>query len=609
MKITKVIIIRLGGMGNLAGTDYTPHLNQIVEHGQYRRDTFDSVSLDHTNSANTYAEASPYFSIYHMIEESYPNAKMAAFGAWNKDNGGVLGIQELSASDENVVTSAIMCMQKHSDFRLLNIRLDLAEESGRHGYLTPEHIQAVRTVDRQVGSIYDAIRKAGLEEDSLIVLVSEPVGISCRTDDLETTTKHNLILWGGTGPGIEPGLIQGNFSIAAPQDAVIHALSLVEEEKWDVRLPDDLFSTFSKMNGFPNYVQTEIDRVTELARQHQHEDTLDFIFITDTHHSIGGNQLFAAHAVRSIAESLNLDFIMHGGDFASNGLKEEVEAAQREILHALHMDQCPLFAVKGNHDDNSVYDYHHHPESSDNVIYPEEMYEYLCNPLEERVKGDSQRSDALYYYADFPVKRVRIIMLDCIDIPYELKPDGGLKYPGQWQYAFSNRQLNWLAQEALDFKKYPDAEQWQVLVLSHVPILQEGVFGTDHKIANDEALWGIIQAYKQATVYCSSSDGEFAYDVTVDFTRQSPGIVAACLFGHVHFDQVVIKDGIPMISTLNAVSYSDFEEAPARKYYTESETAFDVFSWDLSRHVMNVTRFGAGSDRKIDTGGGEPECF
>ncbi|WP_136604225.1 metallophosphoesterase [Paenibacillus dokdonensis] len=604
MEITRVIIMSISGIGGYIQSVNTPNLDRIFAKGRFGVDTLSASQSKNSNSKEEiYADASPYLPIYQMIEDAFPNLKLAVISAWNHSNEGIVGLHEASVTDHDTIKFAVKYLQEHPEMRLMKIKLNMAAESGRlHGYNSLEHMQAIEQTDDNMGILLRTIETENLQEDSLIIVVSGPEDDVDLDFVYDSSSDGDMIVWGAVGMGIETGVPVGKYVIKSTSDAIIHALGLVNRERMDARLPDALFSTLIKMNGIPKYIEAECSRVLELARPRQGEDTLDFVFITDTHHSIGGNQLFAAQAVRSIAESMHVDFIVHGGDFAANGLKDDVVGAQREILGALTVEGCPLVAVKGNHDDNSIQDFHNAPNRTDNVIYPEEMYEYLVKPLTGKVNGNPNQANGLYYYVDFPSKRARVIALDCIDIPYVSNSDGGLKYPGQWKYAFSHEQINWIAQVALNFEEIDEREHWQVLFVSHVPILQDGVFGADHCIANDEALWQLIVAFQQGSEYRSSMDGEFAYSVTVDFTKQGPVNVAACLFGHVHFDQIVVKNGIPMISTLNAVSYSDFEEAPSRQYYSVTETAFDVVSWDLHNHVMRMTRFGAGQDREIELG-------
>ncbi|WP_256761971.1 metallophosphoesterase [Cohnella sp. WQ 127256] len=351
----------------------------------------------------------------------------------------------------------------------------------------------------------------------------------------------------------------------------------------------------------PEYYLPMLDQTSLKAERLQTGITTNFVFITDMHHHPGGNQLNAAEAIRKLAETVPLDFVVSGGDMSLNGPKASVVRAQKEIMDGIAAVDVPMLPLKGNHDDNSVYGYNDSQGETKHVLFPEETFELVLHRLDNTVTFDGDNRNGMYYYMDIPYKQTRVVVLNSIDIPYSVKPSGGLKYSGQWKYAFSNRQLNWVAHQALDLSNKPDREHWKVLFFSHVAILQDGVKGADHEVANSEAMWGIIQSFLNGTSYSGKGSVEdFEYDLAVDFSAQGAVKVVACLFGHVHCDQAFKKDDIWMISTLNAASYQEFEDCPERTFGTASESAFDLMQLDGGKSVMHILRIGAGEDRSIE---------
>lgn len=324
----------------------------------------------------------------------------------------------------------------------------------------------------------------------------------------------------------------------------------------------------------PVYFRSELSAVAQKATKDQGDAIVRLLFYTDPHHMSGGNQLQAAAAIRGLAQLLPLDAIVCGGDFSENGPKEEVVQSQREILNTLRVPECPTLPVKGNHDDNSIHDFYGKTGSVEHVICPIESYENWLKPLEGTVTFDKGNECGLYYYYDIPDKKTRIAMLNSIDIVYKIKADGMLQQNGQWEYAFSDRQVDWFEHRVFDFTSVPESENWKVVIFSHLPIIQRGVKGyVDGEVENGEKIWKIIKTNRKHVV--------------------------ACLFGHVHIDQVLYHDGIPMISTLNAVSYRNYDESPERTVGTVTETAFDLISIDYAKGELRLTRFGAGVDRII----------
>ncbi|MDQ6420548.1 metallophosphoesterase [Paenibacillus sp. LHD-117] len=310
------------------------------------------------------------------------------------------------------------------------------------------------------------------------------------------------------------------------------------------------------------------------AKQAQGEDTVDLIFYTDPHHRPGGKQLRAAAAVKIAASELLPSCIVVGGDIVDNDVKESVVFAQSEFMEAIQAPECPSFPIKGNHDDNSIHDFHKDLKGANNVIFPVEAYADIYKSLNGTVAFDKGNETGLYYYYDVPDKKTRIVLLNSVDILYKVKADGMLRQNGQWEYAFSDRQVDWVEHTVFDFSGMEEGDSWKVVFFSHLPIIQRGVRGyVDGEVGNGEKLWKIM--------------------------KQNRKHVVACLFGHVHIDQVLYNDGIPMISTLNAAGYRNYDESPERTPDTASETVFDMISIDYAKGELRATRFGAGEDRVV----------
>jgi len=168
--------------------------------------------------------------------------------------------------------------------------------------------------------------------------------------------------------------------------------------------------------------------------------------------------------------------------------------------------------------------------------------------------------------------------------------------------AYYTEQLNWVANKALDFSSTPDREQWHVLIFSHVSLVLDDVYGSDIGITNGEVMWDLIRAFRDGVPYTSASTSgneDSAYDIAADFTEQGPMKEIASMFGHVHYDQSIERDGMNMISTNNAYTHKEFEISPERIEGTASETVFDIITVDLASSEMVLVRVGAGEDRII----------
>ncbi len=346
-----------------------------------------------------------------------------------------------------------------------------------------------------------------------------------------------------------------------------------------------------------DYLKIMVDLQLQKTKRLQNENTMSFIFFTDPH--ISNTSSFTdISTLNYINNNLVSEFTACCGDNLDNvpSKQSHLELAEK-FMKSLAVDR--FFTVKGNHDDNSIQS-----EGIDNVRYtmlPQEQYDIMFRRLEGTVSFDPSNKCGLYYYYDIPKNKIRAIFLNSIDIPYimnELAP-GAWKYSGQSTYAYSDRQLNWLAQTAL---KLP-SDEWKVIFFTHVNPFNEGMIGADNLAHNSSVFLGIINAFKNGTEYTSiSSNGDFAHSVSVDFSSEGAGNIIAFFYGHTHSEQVLCRDGIKYISTWNACprKSASNSEAPMRTIGTVSEVCLNLVTIDLKQDKIFITKFGVGDDLVID---------
>nr|MBQ4318371.1 metallophosphoesterase [Clostridia bacterium] len=237
----------------------------------------------------------------------------------------------------------------------------------------------------------------------------------------------------------------------------------------------------------------------------------------------------------------------------------KIREGHREIMDALYSLSVPLHCVIGNHDDALGVSTSRGLDNTKYAILPHELHS-LCmknNPTDEN-----------YYYVDFDDAGIRFVFLNTSDKPYH-KDDGG-QYPFGWRLEVSDKQVKWFEDEALATDK-------SIFIVSHSPIHNDGIFGTE---GGPEYIKPYDDLLNGPRLY---------YDI-----KKSPNVVAM-LAGHVHFDNIVYDDRIPVITTLCSLVQEWAPICPKREYGTITETAFDVFS--IKDNNIYITRFGAGEDR------------
>ncbi|CAM4122236.1 alkaline phosphatase family protein [Paenibacillus alkaliterrae] len=268
-KIARVFIIGWDGAGNFVKAAHTPNLDRLIRMGTFG---FDAQTVSPTISAqcwgsllhgvgpdkhgltneivseDTYPENSPYPSIFQIVRDSVPDAKMVAFSAWNPINHGIIessiGVHKVSMNDRDLSLAAAAYIRENPDLKLMFIGLDLPDAGGhQYGYNTPGQHQAIEETDENTGIIIRAIEETGLLTDSLIIAVTDHGGGGEHSHSHGSDhPSDKTIFWGCAGPGIKPDSpLQGDFVITDTAAVVIRALGLTAPSAWEAKLPEGLF--------------------------------------------------------------------------------------------------------------------------------------------------------------------------------------------------------------------------------------------------------------------------------------------------------------------------------------------------------------------------------
>ncbi len=334
------------------------------------------------------------------------------------------------------------------------------------------------------------------------------------------------------------------------------------------------------MHGNPEdlrYLTAHYDE--KIARINRIGAPLNFLYITDQHHRLtqyipemessddmeyhrNKPTTYATPAIRSMQYIIdrcpNMRFVVSGGDIGNdyNRDPDAMRQSYHEVMDALYGLSIPVHCVIGNHDDGLGNAHDHGADTRKVVVLPDEMHA-LCmrnNPTPEN-----------YYYLDTDFG-YRFIFANTSDRPYLMDEDG--QYPFGWRMEISNKQCEWLENDALVTDK-------RIIFISHAPLHNAGMYGTGAYIKPYDDTLNAPRAY-YAVKQCRN--------------------VAAMICGHVHFDNLYYDDDIAVISSQCAYAQAWSPSCPERVIGTISETAFDVFS--LKDDMMYITRFGVGYDRE-----------
>ncbi len=359
--------------------------------------------------------------------------------------------------------------------------------------------------------------------------------------------------------------------------------------------------------GIPDY---NIDPLQKLSAQID-PNKFNLGFGTDYHYDIGSDygifpgfssEFLVRNWRAGLRKSLNilslsnqLDAIVFNGDNTDSPIvpdlgverKLMVKEAEDFASTAFRLSECPVFILKGNHDNN----YNFKPENliPENVLLDADfkrIYRQNGSFGEKRLSGSN------YYYRDFPEKKIRLIGLDSSDFPESTNEDGTLIYDKFLHSGFQETQLNWLANEALQAP-----EGYGVLITMHWPVNHTVYDYADDIMINHSVLKTILEDFAAG---CDVKEVTSSCDLPVDIKYQfkGKGNLIAVLSGHRHLDQQVTMNGINYVLTRCSLSTGDNMIREKRMTYegTPLEDAFDVVSVDTAARTMTLTRFGAGSE-------------
>lgn len=300
-------------------------------------------------------------------------------------------------------------------------------------------------------------------------------------------------------------------------------------------------------------------------------------------------------AYNSIAKAYPVDLCVYGGDYLNNSSQTNKETAM-EALKAVRLlvDQtagAPIIITKGNHDDNTMY-----TDYKNGYILIDSLYKTLTNKNSTMAVRNADYLEMSYGYYDIPNKKIRVFILNTLDLPTELDEDTNkLAYSAQNDSGFRQDQLQFVA-DHLQFSE----KGWQVMFFCHHPMIPfeketteadgysvSGKGGCVLAAHGSQAMLDIIGAFVTGTKgIVTNTTQDFETSVSYDFTKNRSNTVIACVYGHTHVVCHKIVDGIHHIATRAVYGH------PTYKYVSTG----NYFVVDRKNRVLKLIANGDGDD-------------
>lgn len=358
-----------------------------------------------------------------------------------------------------------------------------------------------------------------------------------------------------------------------------------------------------------DYIQTEAETVAYSVNQHQSNDSIVFPFLADAHcgyytDTTNEATTLAGQLLYLIGQSVQYDFIVHGGDMA-NGAWDTTRAMTYEQIEdytELMSDAnqgVPSIWIPGNHDDSPYM------ATADRVTQ-EEMYDLIGS--KNLSSGAICPDGCNYGYLDLESKHLRVIYLDTDD-----KRSWGTVQVGNGETApaylnahnVSGDQLRWLATTALDFSAKDNAADWDIVVVSHVALNVSGT--TTDAVSGTSYAYSTVNAATILSDYSTGNGGSITHNgVTVQYdfsTIESRAFVICCVHGHNHKFCNETVGGIMSIGCPNVMNGRERASSDGNTYTktagTAEGTSFCIITIDRENSMVYADCVGVGPDRAI----------
>ncbi|MBQ2964159.1 MAG: metallophosphoesterase [Clostridia bacterium] len=364
-----------------------------------------------------------------------------------------------------------------------------------------------------------------------------------------------------------------------------------------------------------DYVHEHINTVALAAKAHMKADSACVVVFTDTHY-IKTDTCYPTEIARQLAESVNASAIFHLGDLAHMATEGKDVGIKLWHKHSriLHNTKIPYFQVVGNHDDGNIYlhsvtnDY-----SAENYLSVPDLYFATTKQSRNHITVGSVSGG--YYYFDDEDSKIRFIVLNTHEYPWIVDESGVLTYdsnradfeaesadpdnatlPHGISAVYSDKQLLWLANTALNFSDKEEESEWNVIVFGH---------GGTTQWANVNVLFQDFKTGTKCTRFGGYPSPQNIYDysqlqasLTNDFSTVGARKIAY-LLGDVHCDSIDSTQVYPIMYFLNASPAQDSPTlAPPKTKGTPTETAISVLVITPSENKITELRFGAGTNEE-----------
>lgn len=198
-------------------------------------------------SSTPYPLDSAFPSLFRRIREVMPDAELGSYCDWNPITFGIVennqNVNNATARDTELMPMICDYIREKKPTFLFT-QLDSVDGAGHgHGYGTEAHLRRIHEVDELMNDAYEAVKEAGILEDTLFIMIADHGGFG--TGHGGWTDEEKYVTFAAAGKGVQKGTIE-EMNIRDLAAVVLYALGIdapaFDEQGWTAQVPHGVFA-------------------------------------------------------------------------------------------------------------------------------------------------------------------------------------------------------------------------------------------------------------------------------------------------------------------------------------------------------------------------------
>ncbi|QLL69797.1 BppU family phage baseplate upper protein [Lactobacillus sp. 3B(2020)] len=314
------------------------------------------------------------------------------------------------------------------------------------------------------------------------------------------------------------------------------------------------------------------------------------------------------HVKNALAFSDVSDLIVLNGDNTNSdtasldGVKHDIQTLTNVFFDEVTDGKADRFIGLGNHDDGSTRREYQLNRFLAQDNYLHDAYFRKAYRTDQLLNGETRDNGSIYFYKDYPEKKIRFILINTNDIAEGVLDNSGSQKFDRWgTHTVRQEQMNWLYNVAL--ANVP--ADYHVVVMGHTPLNANANGGWHDGIKNNDTIGyhnltlvaDLLCAFRDGSkVELNSTEANFPLNLEADFTKQGTRNLVGYFCGHTHQDEITTYNGLSIVEVACSVFYNNFK---SRFVDTPSEDGFAIVQVDTVNRKAHIHGFGYSQSRSV----------